>query len=125
MNKTKCNICGYPDVVTYTEFDAESGKVKVHSHTVDCPGHPGIHPSLWNRAGGNTSGGIRSVSYEDYEKFYAILEKERPHVEKNKEGIEDLGKRKEKKRKKPKPRKNYYQGDRKKRVFQDRKRKSR
>lgn len=122
MNKTKCNICGYPDVVTYKEYDRDSGKTKEVRHTVDCPGHIGIHPALWNRSGGGSSGGFRNVGYEDYEKLRAHQAKDRPNVETNGTGIEDLRLRKEKKRKKPKPRKNYHQKQGTKRVFQNRER---
>jgi len=125
MNKTKCNICGYPAEVTYTEQDHETGKTRICRHTVDCPGHIGIHPALWNRAGGNSSGGVRSISYDEFEKYYTTLAKERPHVEKDRTGIEDFGLRKDKKRKKPKPRnyRNQKQGE--KRVFSNRQRQSR
>lgn len=125
MEKIVCNICGCPREVTYQEQDHETGKVRIARHTVDCGGHIGIHPSLWNKAGGNSSGGVRSLGYSEYEKYYQQLAKERPHVEKNETRIEDLGKRKEKKRKERKPRKDNFKGHGKKRVFPVRSRKTR
>ena len=47
--KRKCNICGYPGRVTYTEIDRESGKRVTESHEVPCLGHDGIFPHLWNQ----------------------------------------------------------------------------
>ena len=125
MDKVKCNICGAPREVTYTEQDRETGKLKTIKHTVDCMGHSGINPAFWNKAHDQTSGGIRTVGFEAFEKLRAQQAKERPHVEKNKEGLENLGKRKEKKPKKWRPRKDNFERGGKKRVLPNRKRKGR
>ena len=125
MDKIKCNICGYPSVVTYQEQDKESGKIRDMHHTVDCMGHIGVHPSFWNKAYEQSTGGIRTVGFEAFEKLRAQQAKDRPYVEKNEERIENLGKRKEKKRKTWKPRKDDSERGGKKRVFPNRKRKNR
>ena len=119
MEKTTCNICGSPRVIKYKEIDHETGKAHEASHTVDCCGHIGVHPRLWNKCGGNSTGGVRSLGYSEYEHYYNLLAKERPSVPtKNEEGIEDIRIRKEKKFKARKPRKDYSQRDGEKRVFQ-------
>lgn len=122
MNKTICNICGCPREVTFKEQDHETGKIREGRHTVECGGHQGIHPALWNKSGGNSTGGVRSLGYSDYETFYQKLAKERPSVPRqNQEGIEDIGKRKEAKRQERRARKNRAQSPWKKRVFPIRK----
>ena len=122
MEKTVCNICGCPRVVSYRETDHETGKTSWHSHTVDCGGHLGIHPRLWNKCGGNSTGGVRSLGYSDYKKYYDKLAEERPSVPRqNEEGIADLRERKEAKRKERRARKNSFKRTRKERVFPVRK----
>jgi hypothetical protein len=64
-SELKCNICGYPDTVSYTEIDQETGKKKTLSHTVQCLGHSGVHAYHWNKAPGGGSN-IRSLGYDDY-----------------------------------------------------------
>lgn len=68
INKLRCNICGLPEKVTYQEHDAETGTYKKVTHGVDCLGHEGVLPYLWNRAAGNTSCGIRSLGFDEYQK---------------------------------------------------------
>ena len=125
MDKITCNICGAPRVVAYQEQDKESGKIRTMHHTVDCMGHHGVHPKYWNKATEQSSGGVRTVGFQAFEKLREQQAKERPHVEKNEERIEDIGKRKEKKRKTWKPRKDNFEGGGKKRVLPNRKRKGR
>jgi hypothetical protein len=67
-NNTKCNICGYPDVVHYLEADEETGKQVRKSHIVQCLGHIGVHPVFWNRAHGSQIPGMRSLGYQDFSK---------------------------------------------------------
>ena len=69
-----CNICHLPGIVTYYEFDDEKGKRVAKRHTCHCLGHEHIHASMWNRATGfaNSEGkSIKSLSYDDFMKFFA------------------------------------------------------
>ena len=58
--KDKCNICGYPALVEYDEWDEEAGETIHHAHVVPCLGHWDVHPSLWNK----------SKDYEKYQKYF-------------------------------------------------------
>ena len=123
MNTVKCNICGCPRVVSYNEYDAETGHIRVQHHTVECLGHLGVHPQFWNRAKPNSTGQVRSLGYEDYQKLFKAYAKDRPNVEKKTEGIEDLRVRQEAKRQK-RLRKSRAKLAKKKRGYQVRGRKN-
>jgi len=45
----QCNICKYPAKIKYKEINKETGVLEEREHMVQCPGHIGIHPALWNR----------------------------------------------------------------------------
>lgn len=46
--KIPCSICGYPDEVKYEDKD-EDGCTVFKTHIVECLGHGGVHPSMWNK----------------------------------------------------------------------------
>jgi hypothetical protein len=61
QKKDQCNICGYPDYVSYQEKNEDTGKIETLTHIVECLGHEDVHPSLWNK----------SKDYDKYQKFMA------------------------------------------------------
>ena len=60
----KCNICGCPRLVEFTEIDKETGKTETKSHFIPCLGHPYIKPHLWNH-------------HSEYDKYRMLRTKQR------------------------------------------------
>lgn len=63
-----CGICGLPGIVKYSEIDPDTGVLIQKEHKVGCVGHDGIHPSMWNKAVGDTKE-IRSLGFDDYKRL--------------------------------------------------------
>lgn len=92
MLKTKkssgcCNICGCPQKVYYKEQDKDTGQIVEKFHVVQCGGHPGINPFLWNKSGAalnkESQTFLRSAQYDDYQKY--IVRKREQTITLNKE----------------------------------------
>ena len=74
--KIRCNICDAPKTVTYTEYDAKTGKSSVCTHVVGCVGHEGVLPHLWNKYIGDSTGKMRSLGYDDFQKLYIKIRRQ-------------------------------------------------
>lgn len=80
-DEEKCNICGYPKLIPYTEIDPETGKQTTEYHEVKCLGHVGVKSEYWNKAAGHTMGRVRTLGYSDFQNDEPI---KRPKYEKPK-----------------------------------------
>jgi hypothetical protein len=59
--KTVCGICSCPRYIEYQERNEDTNLYETRVHRVECVGHLGVLPYLWNK----------SPEYDMYQKFFA------------------------------------------------------